>query len=90
MYIKNIKQFKMWRICMLSVIVVVWVVFRVFGFLIHQRSGDRAVGSGGFYLTPVVFALSYVKSVLCVFLSLNLLYDVVSLYVVGVLSELVM
>jgi hypothetical protein len=31
------------------------VVFRVFGLLIRQRRGDRAVGSGGFCLTPVYF-----------------------------------
>jgi hypothetical protein len=36
--------------------VVVWVVFRVFGLLIHQRRDDRAVGSGGFCLTAVIIA----------------------------------
>jgi hypothetical protein len=27
-----------------------------FGLLIHQRRGDRAVGSGGFCLSPVIIA----------------------------------
>jgi hypothetical protein len=79
----------MWRICILSVIVVVWVVFRVFSLLIHQSRGDRAVGSGAFLSDACHFCLSCVEPVFCVFPYLNLLYGVVSLYVVGVLSELV-
>jgi hypothetical protein len=68
---------------------VVWVVFRVFALLIHQRRDDRAVGSVGFYLA-CYFCLFYVKPVLCAFPFLNLLYGVESMYRVGVLSELVM
>jgi hypothetical protein len=30
---------------------------RVFGLLIHQRRGDRAVGSGDFCLSPVIVCL---------------------------------
>jgi hypothetical protein len=37
-------------------LMVVWVVLQVFGLLIHQRRGVRAVGSGGFCLTPVIIA----------------------------------
>jgi hypothetical protein len=37
------------------------VVFLVFGPLIHQRRGDRAVGSGGFCLMPDIIASCYVK-----------------------------
>jgi hypothetical protein len=29
---------------------------KFFGMLIHQRRGDRAVGSGGFCLTTVIIA----------------------------------
>jgi hypothetical protein len=32
------------------------VVFQVFGLLIHQRRGDRAVGSGDFCLSSVIIA----------------------------------
>jgi hypothetical protein len=38
----------------LYLLMVVWVVLQVFGLLIHQRRGDRAVGSGGFCLSPVI------------------------------------
>jgi hypothetical protein len=37
-------------------LVVVRVVFRVFGLLIHLPRGDRAVSSGGFCLSPVIIA----------------------------------
>jgi hypothetical protein len=50
-----------------------------------SASWYRAVGSVGFYLTPVIFACSMLSLPF-----LNLLYGVVSLYVVGVLSELVL
>jgi hypothetical protein len=32
------------------------VVLQVFGLLINQCRGDRAVGSGGFCLSPVIIA----------------------------------
>jgi hypothetical protein len=51
--------------------------------------------SGGFCLTPVIIALSYVKQLLCAFL--NFVYSMmpcnlcqVIFYVVGMLSELEM
>jgi hypothetical protein len=31
---------------------------RFFGLVIHQRRGDRAVGSGGFCLSPVIVCLT--------------------------------
>jgi hypothetical protein len=34
------------------------------GLLIHQRRGDRAVGSGGFCLTPVIACLFFVAGLL--------------------------
>jgi hypothetical protein len=34
------------------------------GLPIHQRRGDRAVGSGGFCLTPVIACLFFVVDVL--------------------------
>jgi hypothetical protein len=34
------------------------------GLLIHQRRGDRAVGSGGFCFSPVIASLFFVASVL--------------------------
>jgi hypothetical protein len=40
----------------LYLLMVVWVVLQVFGLLIHQRHGYRAVGSGAFCLTPVIIA----------------------------------
>jgi hypothetical protein len=44
---------------------VVWVVFRVFSLRIYQLRSDRAVGSGGFYLTLVIIACPlYVVGVL--------------------------
>jgi hypothetical protein len=33
------------------------VVLQDFGLLIHQRRGDRAEGSGGFCLSPVIIGL---------------------------------
>jgi hypothetical protein len=30
--------------------------YKFFGLLIHQGRGDRAVGSGGFRLSPVIIA----------------------------------
>jgi hypothetical protein len=57
-------------------LVVVWVVFRVLGLLIHQRCRDRAVGSGGFLLFCAFFSL-----ILC---------DMMPFFVVGVLSTLEM
>jgi hypothetical protein len=46
--------FYIWRICILSW----WSGWysNFFGLLIHQRRGDRAVGSGGFCLSPVIIA----------------------------------
>jgi hypothetical protein len=40
----------------LYLLMMVWVVLKVFGLLIHQRRGDRAVGSEGFCFTPVIIA----------------------------------
>jgi hypothetical protein len=48
-----------WRICISSW----WSGWssKFFGLLIHQRRGDRAVGSGGFCLSPVIIAcLTYI------------------------------
>jgi hypothetical protein len=46
--------FYIWRICITSW----WSGWssKFFGLLIQQRRGDRAVGSGGFCLTPVIIA----------------------------------
>jgi hypothetical protein len=46
--------FYIWHICILSW----WSGWpsEFFGLLIHQRNGDRAVGSGGFCLSPVTIA----------------------------------
>jgi hypothetical protein len=33
---------------MLKILMVVWAVLQFCGLLVHQRRGDRAVGSGGF------------------------------------------
>jgi hypothetical protein len=38
------------------------VDFRVFGLLIYQPRGDRAVGSGGFLPFAYYYCLSYVSS----------------------------
>jgi hypothetical protein len=40
----------------LYILMVVWEVLQFFGLLIHQRRGNRAVGSGGFCLSPVIIA----------------------------------
>jgi hypothetical protein len=56
--------FYMWRICISSW----WSGWssKFFGLLIHQRRGDRAVGSGGFWLSPVIACLFFVASVVYV------------------------
>jgi hypothetical protein len=43
-------------------LVVVWVVFRVFGLLIHQRRDGRAVGNGGLLSFACYYCLSYISS----------------------------
>jgi hypothetical protein len=52
--LRGMNTFFIWRICILSC----WSGWssKFFGLLIHQRRGDRAVGSGGFCLTPVIIA----------------------------------
>jgi hypothetical protein len=67
----------------LYLLMVVWVVLQVFCLLIHQRRGDRAVGSGGFCLSPVIIVVLR-KQLLCAFLSLIFLCDMMSFFVVGV------
>jgi hypothetical protein len=48
-------NFYIWRICISSW----WSGWssKFFGLLMHQRRGDRAVGSGGFCLSPVIVCL---------------------------------
>jgi hypothetical protein len=59
--------FYIWRVCISSW----WSGWssKFFGLLIHQRRSDRAVGSGGFCLSPVIIAVLR-KQLLCAFLSL--------------------
>jgi hypothetical protein len=44
----------------LYLLMVVWVVLQVL--LIHQRRGDRAVGSGGFLFYACYYCLSLLRS----------------------------
>jgi hypothetical protein len=51
------EHFLVWRICISSL----WSGWssKFCGLLIHQRRGDRAVGSGGFCLTLVIACYFY-------------------------------
>jgi hypothetical protein len=75
--------FYMWGICISSW----WSGWssKFFGLLIHQRRGDRAVGSGGLLLLLVLR-----KQLLCAFLSLIFLCGMMPFIVVGVLPTLEM
>jgi hypothetical protein len=52
--LRGMNTFFIWRICISSW----WSGWssKFCGLLIHQRRGDRAVGSGGFCLSPVIIA----------------------------------
>jgi hypothetical protein len=65
--LKNVKMLKyqeeltLSRMAHLYLLTVVWVVLQVLRLLIHQRRGDRAVGSGGF-LSYDCYCLSLLRS----------------------------